>query len=185
MPSSADALFSERPSLFLMEGHGIAFELFGIPGHGGRLPILPTRLGRISGVHQTGARSIISDIHTRLSSPVSHMRLTRSSKVDLRLAWIVVTGTKARGDILSMPHQAHPLGHSLAIHTDLVALGEFCGNPRGTIDLVGVFFRSGESCYQHHRKKMSDHLYRINVAAAYGPMCSIQTETPSKGVPCA
>ncbi len=29
-------------------------------------------------------------------------------------------------------HQTHPLSHSLAIHTDLVALGEFCGNSRGS-----------------------------------------------------
>ncbi|WKS60333.1 hypothetical protein [Corynebacterium accolens] len=40
----------------LIEGHGIAFELFGVPGHGGRLPFFPARLGWISGVHQTGVR---------------------------------------------------------------------------------------------------------------------------------
>ncbi|MGV0419486.1 sensor histidine kinase, partial [Corynebacterium segmentosum] len=42
----------------LIEGYGIAFELFGVPGHGGRLPFFPARLGWISGVHQMGVRSI-------------------------------------------------------------------------------------------------------------------------------
>ncbi|MGV0332124.1 hypothetical protein ACUY2K_11430, partial [Corynebacterium macginleyi] len=40
-----------------IEGHGIAFELFGVPGHGGRLPFFPARLGWISGVHRMGVRS--------------------------------------------------------------------------------------------------------------------------------
>ncbi|MGJ4180362.1 hypothetical protein ACN4EA_09975, partial [Corynebacterium macclintockiae] len=41
----------------LIEGYGIAFELFGVPGHGGRLPFFPARLGWISGVHHMGVRS--------------------------------------------------------------------------------------------------------------------------------
>ncbi|MFS0003412.1 hypothetical protein ACL1GI_12975, partial [Corynebacterium striatum] len=40
-----------------IEGHSIAFELFGVPGHGGRLPFFPARLSWISGVHQKGVRS--------------------------------------------------------------------------------------------------------------------------------
>ncbi|MGV0332028.1 hypothetical protein, partial [Corynebacterium macginleyi] len=51
-----------------IEGHGIAFELFGVPGHGGRLPFFPARLGWISGVHRMGVRSP--------ASPVILQRLT-------------------------------------------------------------------------------------------------------------
>ncbi|MCQ9342134.1 hypothetical protein NQ028_13550, partial [Corynebacterium phoceense] len=41
-----------------IEGHSITFELFGVPRHGGRLPFFPTQPGWISGVHQTGVRSL-------------------------------------------------------------------------------------------------------------------------------
>ncbi|MFW9177750.1 integrase core domain-containing protein, partial [Corynebacterium amycolatum] len=41
-----------------IEGHSITFELFGIPRHGGRLPFFPTQPGWISGVYQTGVRSL-------------------------------------------------------------------------------------------------------------------------------
>ena len=54
IPSSADAEFSERSSVFLIEGHGIACELFGVPGHDGGLPILLTQPDWRSGVRQTG-----------------------------------------------------------------------------------------------------------------------------------
>ena len=39
-------------AVVLIESHSIASELFGVPGHGGRLPFFPTRLSWISGVHQ-------------------------------------------------------------------------------------------------------------------------------------
>ncbi|MGV0421812.1 enoyl-CoA hydratase/isomerase family protein, partial [Corynebacterium simulans] len=42
-----------------IEGHSITFELFGVPGHGGRLPFFPTQPGWISGVHQKGVRSAV------------------------------------------------------------------------------------------------------------------------------
>ena len=58
IPSPVDADFSERSSLFFVQGYGIAFTFFGIPGHGGGLLFFPAQMGWVSGVHQTGIRSV-------------------------------------------------------------------------------------------------------------------------------
>lgn len=57
------------------------------------------RYSQTSPVH----RYVMSDIHTRLSSPVSKSRLTRSGIQCVGFSGMVVTGTRDRGEILSIP----------------------------------------------------------------------------------
>ncbi|MFW9035471.1 hypothetical protein ACOJAH_13515, partial [Corynebacterium striatum] len=79
-----------------IEGHSITFELFGIPRHGGRLPFFPTQPGWISGVYQTGVRSIRRYTTSRPRTDAGKtiyalaLKLTRVTTLDQTRGWTLL-----------------------------------------------------------------------------------------------
>ena len=74
-----------------IQGHGIAFELCGIPGHGGRLPFFPARLGWVSDVHQTGVRPEASLASSRKKAEIDSFLLGIVLILGMVSRWLVTT----------------------------------------------------------------------------------------------
>ena len=69
------------PHCFRRGPRSIAFELFGVPKHGGRLPFFPTQPGWISGIHQIGVRSMSIGTIARILTDERETFTAASNKV--------------------------------------------------------------------------------------------------------
>ncbi|MFR9847761.1 transposase, partial [Corynebacterium striatum] len=72
--------------------------MFGVPGHGGRLPFFPTQPGWISGVYQTGVRSTVcgADYGTTSDNRVNQRNGYRHRLLDTRVGTVDVAIPKLR-----------------------------------------------------------------------------------------